>query len=451
MPSPHGPGRALHAIRTFAFLFAALAILSMARPALAAPSRLSADERRLVAAVETHLAPSLALLERLVNVNSGTYHPEGVREVGRLLEPEFASLGFQTRWVDGAAWGRAGHLIATRRGPKGAQRVLLIGHLDTVFEPASPFQRFVRIDDSTATGPGVCDMKGGDVVMLLALRALASTHALDRLIVTAVLTGDEEAAGRPFSLSRKDLLDAAREADIAIGFEDGAGDPRTPVIGRRGATDWRLELHAKTAHSSQILRSEVGPGAVYELARIMQAFRDSLGAEPLLTLNPGLVLGGASLTYEIEGSRGTAAGKSNIIADTAFVKGDLRTISVEQRERAKATMLRIARASDPHVSTKLDFDDSYPPLAPSAGNKALLARFDTASRDLGAGPLTAADPRNAGAADVSWTQGLTPAAIDGVGLMGTGGHTVEERADLRTLSLDAKRTALVLARLARGR
>jgi glutamate carboxypeptidase len=401
-----------------------------------------------VVAVDTHQATSLALLERLVNVNSGTYHPEGVREVGRMLTPELASLGFRTRWVDGAAWGRAGHLIGERRGPKGATRVLLIGHLDTVFEPSSPFQRFQRLDDSAATGPGVCDMKGGDVVMLLALRALADTHVLEKLDVTVVFTGDEEAAGRPFSLSRADLLEAAGRADVAIGFEDGAGDPRTPVIGRRGASDWQLHVQARSAHSSQIGREEVGSGAIHEAARILVAFRDSLAGEPLLTLNPGLVLGGTSLAYQSDASRGEAAGKANIVADTAFVKGDLRAISVEQRERAKATMMRIVQHSGSHTSATLEFDDGYPPLSPSAGNRELLARFDAASRDLGAGALTAADPRNAGAADVSWTGGITPMAIDGVGLMGRGGHTVGETADLPTLALDAKRAALVLMRFA---
>jgi glutamate carboxypeptidase len=427
------------------FLAAILFTVALARPASAALSR---PERRLVAAVDAHQAASLALLEKLVNVNSGTYHQEGVREVGRMLTPELEALGFQTRWVDGAAWGRAGHLIGERRGPKGATRVLLIGHLDTVFEPTSFFQRYRRRNDSTATGPGVCDMKGGDVVMLLALRALADTHALERLDVTVVLTGDEEAAGRPLSLARADLLEAARRADVAIGFEDGAGDPRTPVIGRRGASDWHLEVQATTAHSSQIGRDDVGSGAIHEAARILVAFRDSLTGEPLLTLNPGLILGGTSLAYESDASRGTAEGKSNIIADTAFVKGDLRTISVEQRERAKATMQRIVQRSGAHARAWLVFDDGYPPLSPSAGNQALLARYDAASRDLGAGPLTAADPRNAGAADVSWTGGITPMAIDGVGLMGRGGHTPSETADLNTLALDAKRTALVLMRFA---
>ncbi len=400
----------------------------------------------MVAAVDAHQPASLALLEKLVNVNSGTYHPEGVREVGRMLTPELAALGFRARWVDGSAWERAGHLIGERHGPKGAPRVLLIGHLDTVFEPASPFQRFQRLDDSTATGPGVCDMKGGDVVMLLALRALADTRELEKLDVTIVFTGDEEAAGRPFSLSRADLLEAAHRADVAIGFEDGAGDPRTPVIARRGASDWQLRVHSKTAHSSQIGREEVGSGAIHEAARILVAFRDSLAGEPLLTLNPGLLLGGTSLTYQSDASSGKAAGKANIVADTAFVKGDLRAISVEQRERAKATMLRIVQRSGSHTSATLEFDDGYPPLSPSAGNRALLARFDEASRDLGAGALTAADPRNAGAADVSWTGGITPMAIDGVGLMGRGGHTVGETADLPTLALDAKRAALVLMR-----
>ena len=427
-------------------LLAALLPALAARPA--APAALSRTEQRIVAAVDRHAPASLGLLERAVNINSGTMNLDGVRAVGRLLEPEFAALGFTTRWVDGAAWGRAGHLIATRPGRGNGPRIVLIGHLDTVFEKDSPFQRFERLTDSTARGPGVIDMKGGDVIMLLALRALADAGALDGLRVTAVLTGDEEQTGEPLALARRDLIAAAEGADVAMGFEDGDGDPRHAVVARRGASGWTLHTGGLAAHSSLVFRDEVGSGAIYEAARILSAVHDSLSREPYLTVNPGVILGGTAVRYDSEASRGTAFGKSNVVAESTTVAGDLRTLSPEQRDHAQAVMRRIAAASPPHAGATIEFDDGYPPLAPTEGNLELLARLDRASRDLGFGPVEAVDPARAGAADVSFVAGHVAMVIDALGLKGEGGHTVGETAILTVLPVQAKRTAVLLARLA---
>lgn len=408
---------------------------------------LSAVERKIVASVERHAPASLELLERAVNINSGTMNLEGVREVGRVFAPPFEALGFRTQWVDGSTFGRAGHLIARRERP-GGRKVLLIGHLDTVFEKDSPFQRFQRLDDSTARGPGVCDMKGGDTVMLLALRALADAGVLDRLSIVAVLSGDEENAGEPVERSRRDLREAADWADVAIGFEDGPGDPTQGVVARRGASSWRLRVSGTPAHSSQIFRSDIGPGAIFEAARILEAFRDSLAGEPLLTFNPGVLVGGTSATLDFETGRGTAFGKTNVIAESVSVAGDLRAISIAQREAAKARMRRIVSASLPHTGAAIEFQDGYPPLTPTDGNRRLLAMFDRASRDLGFGPVRESDPLKAGAADVSYAGDRVDMALDGVGLMGPGGHTVQETGDLRTLPMNGKRVAVLLWRLA---
>ena len=440
------PPPPVFAVATAALLGAALSgpVLA-ARPAAA--TGLTPLERRIAASVERHVPESLALLQRAVDVNSGTLNPAGVRAVGALFQPEFERLGFRTRWVDGAAWGRAGHLIAERgnRGPK----VVLVGHLDTVFEPDSPFQRYQQLDDSTATGPGTTDMKGGDVVMLLALRALKDHGALDGLRLTVVLMGDEERPGSPFALARADLRQAAAGATAAIGFEDGDGDPRHVVVARRGNSSWVLRVRGTPSHSSQVFSDGVGIGAIYEAARLLGEFRDSLGFEPYLTFNPGLIVGGTAITHEAAASRGTAFGKSNVVAESTLVTGDLRTLTLEQRERAQATMLRIVAAASPRTSASLVFEDGYPPLAPTDGNRRLLALADQASRDLGLGPLEPVDPARAGAADVSVIGDLVPQIIDAMGLKGSGGHTVQETARLRTLGWQAQRTAVLLHRLSR--
>ena len=436
----------------------ALACFAGPTPGFAARTRerspgLDALERRIVAGVDRGAPDALRLLERVVNVNSGTGNQDGVREVGRIFADQLQALGFRTRWADGAGWGRAGHLIAERgsRGPK----VLLVGHLDTVFEPESPFQRFRRLDDTTASGPGVIDMKGGDVILLLALRALRESGELDRMRVSVVLTGDEERPGRPIDAARAELLRAAEGAAAAIGFEDGDGDPRHVIVARRGSSEWALRVRGTPSHSSQVFSGDVGIGAIYEAARILERFRDSLAVEPYLTFNPGLVLGGTSISQEpapgFAGSptRGTAFGKTNVVAESTLVTGDLRALTLEQRERAKATMRRIVAEASPHTWASIEFDDGYPPLAPSDGNRRLLALLDRASRDLGLGALEPVDPARAGAADVSFLEGRVPMVVDAMGLKGRGGHTVEETGLLGTLTVQARRVAVTLSRLPR--
>ena len=312
-----------------------------------------------------------------------------------------------------------------------------------MFEPDSPFQRFERIDERTARGPGIIDMKGGDVVMIHALKALHAVKALDRLRVTVVMTGDEELTGEPLPVARAALIEAAKGADVAIGFEDGPGDPKTAVIARRGTTGWQLRVKAKPAHSSQIFREDIGSGAIYEAARILTGFRETLGGEPHLTFNPGVILGGTAVDLDPALARGTAAGKENVVAAQAVVMGDLRTLSVDQLERAKERMQKIVAAPLPHAESTLTFEEGYPPLSPSPGNERLLALYDQASRDVGAGPVTAVNPDRAGAADVSFVAGQVKMIIDGVGLMGNSDHTPQETADLTTLPSQTKRAALL--------
>lgn len=421
-----------------------LTIVTLA--ALSAQSgALSPEERALVQFIDANNASAISLLEKAVNINSGTQNLAGVREVGALFRAEFDALGFKTEWVDGTPFKRAGHLVADHPGP--GPRILLIGHLDTVFEPDSPFQKYTRVSESAAKGPGITDMKGGNVIIVQALKALKSTGLLASMNIVVVMTGDEEAAGRPLSQSRAALVKAATGAQVAIGFEDGDGDPKTAVIARRGTTNWMLRVKGRPAHSSQIFNAENGYGAAFEAARILNDFRLQLAGQAHLTFNPGVVLGGTTVTFDEAAARGTAFGKTNVIAEEMVVNGDLRALSPEQFAQAKKAMEAIVSKNLPQTSATITFDDGYPPLAPQPGNERLLALYDQASRDVGAGPVIAVDPDKAGAADVSFVSSLVPMILDGVGLMGGGGHTVNETADMRTLPSQTKRIAVMLARL----
>ena len=406
---------------------------------------LTAEEAKIVAFIDANNDAALKTLEQVVNINSGTQNFDGVRAVGKIFQQEFDALGFKTQWVDGTPFKRAGHLVAEHAGP--GPKLLLIGHLDTVFEPNSPFQKFQPIDSRYAGGPGIIDMKGGNVIIVQAMKALQSVGALKTMNIVVVMTGDEEDAGEPLALARAALVNAAKGAAAAIGFEDGPGKPETAVVSRRGTTTWTLRVKGQPAHSSQIFRSDVGAGAIFEAARVLNAFREKLSTEPHLTFNPGTIVGGTTVEHDPVQTRGTAFGKTNVIAEHAIVQGDMRTLSPEQLAGAKKAMEAIVKTSLPHTEATITFEDGYPPLAPTDGNRKLLAMYDKASQDVGAGAVTAVDPDRAGAADVSFVATEVKMVLDGIGLMGRDDHTVKETADLQTLPSQTKRAAIFLLRL----
>ena len=425
-------------MRHFIFIFFLIISVSLC-------AQVSKTEKKIIAAVDAHHQEALRLLEEVVNINSGSMNFEGVKKVGMIFKTKLDALGFQTKWVDGKAWGRSGHLVAEHKG-KG-KTMLLIGHLDTVFELTSPFQSFKMINDSTMSGPGVGDMKGGDVVIVQAMQALKEAGVLKDMNIIIVMTGDEELSGRPLSLARKDLIDAAKAADIAIGFEDGDGNPKTAVVARRSSSGWELKVEGVPAHSSQIFTKEIGAGAIYEAARIINGFYEALSGEENLTFNPGMILGGTSLEHEQEMDGGSAYGKSNIVAKHAVVTGDIRAISPEQLKKTQDVMREIVSKHRPQTKAEISFGEGYPPLAPVSGNYELLGYYNKVSNDLGFGNVTAVNPRDAGAADISFTAPFVEMAMDGLGPGSAGGHTVNETADPRTISMQAKRAAVLMYRL----
>jgi glutamate carboxypeptidase len=292
-------------------------------------------------------------------------------------------------------------------------------------------------------------MKGGDVIIIQALKALDAAGLLKTMNVIVVMTGDEEEPGRPLSVARAPLVAAARGAQFAIGFEDGDGDPAHAIVARRGTTSWQLTVRGNTAHSSQIFSEPVGAGAIFEAARILNAFRERLEGQPHLTFNPGAIVGGTAVEMDAAVARGTAFGKTNVVAGSAIVTGDLRALTTPQFESAKASMRAAAASSLPRTQAEITFDEGYPPLAPTDGNTRLLARYDRASQDLGLGPVSAVSPDKAGAADVAFVAGQVPEIIDAAGLKGHDDHSPGETADLRTLPVQIKRAAVLLARLSR--
>jgi glutamate carboxypeptidase len=418
-------------------------------PAIAA---LSPAERQMATTVDAEQDRSLALLERLVNQNSGSLNLTGVEAVGRMMRAELESLGFTVVWKPMAAAKRAGHIIATHKGKPGMKKLLLIGHLDTVFEADSPFQSFIR-KGAIAEGPGVGDDKGGMVVMLGALRAMQAAGTLKSANIEIVLTGDEEDSGEPVEISRGDLIAAGKRADVALDFEGLAVEDGRDMgsISRRSSNSWTLTTTGRSGHSSRIFSDAAGEGAIYEMVRIIATFRKDL-PEPNLTFNVGLIGGGQSADFDKDRLRVASTGKTNIIPSIAVARGDFRTLSQDQTERVRSKMMAIVAAHAPGTGATISFEEGYPAMAPTDGNHMLLTKLNGVNADLGLPDMPPLDPLKRGAGDISFVAADTDGLV-GLGLASTGDHAPGETADLDSIRRQAKRAAILMTRLSgeRGR
>ncbi len=410
---------------------------------------LSAVEKRIVEAVKAQSSQALVLLERSVNINSGTLNTEGVKSVGQIFRSELDGLGFATRWIDlPPEMRRAGHLAGRIEGTRG-KKLLLLGHLDTVFEPFSPVAAW-QMDGQRIRGQGVSDMKGGLVIMLEALRALKAVGALDGASVSVLLTGDEESVGQPIMQSRAAMVEMAKNSDIALSFEGMGQDLRgeeSIVIGRRGSGSWAVTVTGKQGHSSQVFGQNAGFGAGYEMARIVNAFREHV-VEPGLTFNVGVMLAGMEADFDVTQARGTVAGKNNVIAPKAIARGDLRALNAEQRERARGRMRDIVAQSLPGTSATITFSESYPPMAATPANQALQEMYSQVSLDLGLGKVSAANPESRGAGDMQFAAPYA-ATLDGLGATGGGEHSPFEFLRPESIQKNAIRAAIMIYRLTR--
>jgi glutamate carboxypeptidase len=430
------------------FLLACALAVPLAAMAAAPAFALNGAEKKMVRTIDAEVARGEALLETLVNINSGTMNLPGVEKAGMVMVDELKELGFDVKWVPQAAAQRAGHVVATHPG-KGT-RMLLIGHIDTVFEPSSPFQVYRKIDAKTAEGPGVNDMKGGLVVMVQALRAMKAAGVLKDADITIVITGDEERVGSPEDIARADLVAAAERADVALEFEslarvDGVDHGS---ISRRGGTGWTLKVTATSGHSSQIFSEKLGDGAVYEMARILTAFRTEL-PEPYLTYNVGVMVAGATAAFNADDTGGSATGKTNIIPEVALARGDMRTLTVEQAEGVKAKMQAIIAKNLPGTKAEITFSKSGPGMPPTDASRALLGRLNQINKELKLATMPELDPMLRGGGDISGVAHLIDGGLIGMGAAGEGSHAPGETVDLASLPVQAKRAALMMYRLSR--
>jgi glutamate carboxypeptidase len=418
-------------------------------PSVVLAQTLTAVERKMQAYLEQHTADEVAFQARVVDINSGTMNHAGVRAVGDAFAKELDALGFESRWIAmPESVHRAGHLFAEHKARKGkatGRRLLLIGHLDTVFEGEG--QKWSIIDDSTAKGAGSSDMKGGDVAVLYALKAMKAAGTLDDTNIIVAFMGDEESAGEPFSISRRDLVDAAKRSDAILAFEEDNGKA---TVARRGWSSWLVRVNAKAAHTQGIFSEAAGYGAIYEVARILNAFRETMAGEKYLTFSAGVLVGGTDVKYDTTMTSGSASGKLNIIPKEAQVEGDLRFLTPGQLDSARARMREIVSKNLPGTSAQITFPEASPPMPPTPGNYALLATLDSVTKALGYGPTEALDPGLRGAGDISFV-GQYADALDGLGVVGRNAHTPDETVNLKSVPKATIRAAVLINRLAHSR
>ncbi|MDP1844055.1 MAG: M20/M25/M40 family metallo-hydrolase [Sediminibacterium sp.] len=407
---------------------------------------LSSEEQKIVSKTDQVFPQMMELLKESVNINSGTFNVKGVKQVGDLYANELRKLGFTIEWVQlPDSLKRAGHLVAYRKGKKG-KKLFLIGHLDTVFEPDMPANPFTKLTDSTITGQGINDMKGGDVIIIGAMKALADLKLLDDASITIYMTGDEENAGDPREVSRGDFIKRAKEHDIALAFE-GASGLNSIATARRGASGWTLEVEARQGHSSGVF-SGGGYGSIYEAVRIINTFREQLSKEQYLTFNPGLFIGGSEIDVDTEAQRGTASGKTNIISPKTVVIGDLRFLTEEQKINARKTMLAITQQNLPGSKATIRFRDGIPSMAPTKGNEALANELSKTSEALGFGKVIPGNPGSRGAGDISYVAAYVD-CLDGMGASGRGAHAPGEVLNVKEFPNLMKRAAVFIYRLTR--
>ncbi|MFT3946864.1 MAG: M20/M25/M40 family metallo-hydrolase [Agriterribacter sp.] len=413
----------------------------------ASAQKLSSTEKKIIDAVNKQLPQTFKTLEEVVNINSGTMNVKGISASGEVLRSAFEKMGFTVEWIKMPdSIKTAGHFVAVKKGGKG-KKILMLAHLDTVFEPDMPSNPFKILNDSTATGQGILDDKGGAVLVLAALEALNQAGALKDANITVYFTGDEEVGGIPSVVTRADIIEKAKQHDVALSFEGGQINKVT--TSRRGADNWRLFVYGKQAHSSGVFSDKAGYGAIYEAVRIVDSFRTGLSAMPYLTFNPGVFAGGTTVIDSVDNVK--VYGKDNIIASKATVMGDVRFLGEKQRAEIRTLMRNIVMNNNLNgTSAEILFNDGIPSMEPKEGNKKLFLEINKVNADMGLGEVLENDPMERGAGDISFIADHIP-SIDGLGPNGTGSHAPGETINTKQYPLLIQRAAIFIYRLSQKR
>ncbi|HEY3694120.1 glutamate carboxypeptidase [Phenylobacterium sp.] len=386
-----------------------LAVLMLATPAQAAP-RPAPRDAQVWAAAQAARAAQLDLIKAAVNIDSGTGDVEGGRKVAGLLVPRLQALGMTVETIPAEAPGLADNVVATLQGA-GKGRILLIGHLDTVFEPGTAARRPFRIDGDKAYGPGVSDEKGGVVQAIYALQILHDLKFRDFGTITFLMESSEE-RGSPGTRRLIDRL--VRAHDVELNLEPGDA-PDAITVWRKGSATYQIAVKGRAAHAG--VAPQDGRNAAVELIHQLAAIEQFPRSGPGLTAN---------LTILKAGSR------DNIIPEDAMGRVNVRVRDKADFDRVEAALQAAAATTVvPDATVAVTRESAYPPLPDNPQTQALAARAQAIYARLG---RTLATGGNGGASESALAAEAGTPALDGLGPVGGGFHAEREFLDLATVT-----------------
>ena len=373
------------------------------------PSTLELEGLR--AAIAADLPAYLTDLERLVNTDCGSYTPAGINEVGRWTGEFLAGLGGSVEYRPDPAGSFGDTVVATFTGQAGGRCVLLIGHLDTVFDPGTAAARPFRIDDGVAYGPGVTDMKSGLLLGLYALKALIGERGglpFKRLVFVA---NPDEEIGSPTSTPHIREIAAGMDAALVLECARANGDI---VSSRKGILDIRLHIHGRAAHAG--VEPEKGRNAILEAARIVTELHALNGRWPGVTVNVGVIDGGT---------------RPNVVPDQCTLEVDIRAVTRDALETAEAEVRRIAAATGvPDTTVEFEAMARWWPMEKLAASGRLVDHARAVAHALG---FEVNDAATGGASDANTTAGMGVASLDGLGPIGGNDHSPAEYLEIDSI------------------
>lgn len=385
-------------------LLAATLALSFALPAYSAE-----PHKQIQADAEQYKDQALKLLERLVNIDSGSGYEPGLTQVRDIAVDELKQLGFSIQLVPDKA-ANSSHVVATLKGT-GKAKILLMAHMDTVFKEGSAAERPFHIKDGRAYGPGVMDDKGGIVAGIYALKVLKNQGFKDYAQITFLLDASEETGSDAAS---ELIRTTAKGHDVTLNLEPGRPADGL-VVWRKGSATAVVEVKGKAAHAG--VAPELGRNAAMEVAhQILQLGK--LGDEEKKTTINFTVL--------------KAGDRTNVIPDQATAKADVRAALPEEFDRIEKDLARVsADKLIPETEVKTSLQRGLPPMPQTAESDKLVAIAQGIYGELG---KTLTIEGSGGAADASLSAGVGTPTLDGFGIVGGNIHTPEEYAEVESVA-----------------
>lgn len=387
-------------------------IIALAAPLAAlAPVAYAADTNaKVLAAAQAARSAQLQLLEQVVNVDSGTGDVEGGRKVAGMLIPRLKALGMTVESVPAEEPGLAENTVATLIG-RGKTRILMIGHIDTVFEPGTARRRPFRTDDKRAYGPGVADEKGGVVEGIYALQILHDL-GLGNFAKIVLLMETSEERGSPGTRALIGKL--LKDADVELNLEPGDA-PDTLIVWRKGSDTFRIDVKGRAAHAG--IAPQDGRNAALELIHQISGLEVFPKSGDGVTVNLTVMHGGT---------------RANIIPEEAWAQVNVRVRDKADFERVEQVLRKNAETTViPDTKVTISGGEGFPPLPNNPATDSLAARAQRIYAGLG---HTLAVGGNGGASESALAADAGVAALDGLGPVGGGFHSDQEFLELQTVT-----------------